>query len=114
MKKNRLPRSMKMKLPLQSITDVQDTGFSLEVDLPGVLPEDLKVTVENDEIVLTAKRLDVPFGARYRYNVARFDPATVDAELALGVLQVTMAPRPTVGTISVAVTAITSSISGSV
>lgn len=110
-KPKKLDRSMKMKIPLNSVADETDTGLSIEIDLPGVNPGDLSVTVEAGEIVVAAKRLGVPFGQRFRFSVLKYDPSTVDGELALGVLQVTMAPRPALGVIEVPVLAITGSVS---
>lgn len=108
-KAKKLDRSMKMRTPLNFIADDQATGLSIEIDLPGVQPTDIKVTIEDDQVVLAAQRLGVQFGQKFKFNPMKFDPSTVDAELALGVLQVTMSPRPSLGVIAVPVTAITGS-----
>ena len=112
-KTTKLTRSMKMKTPLNYVTDDQATGLSIEIDLPGVQPGDINLTVEDNQVVIAAQRLGVPFGQRFNFNLTKFDPSTVDADLALGVLQVTMSPRPSLGVITVPVTAITGSVSGS-
>lgn len=108
-KTKKIDRSMKMRIPLNFVIDDQATGLSVEIDIPGVQPADIKLSVEDNQIVLSAQRLGVPFGQRFGFNLTKFDPSTVDADLALGVLQVTMSPRPTLGVITVPVTAITGS-----
>lgn len=79
----------------------------VELDVPGVAPESVEVTVENGQLVLTVERSVGENPPAYVYNERRFgkvtrslalpdtvDPESVEAELKNGVLHVSVAKRP--------------------
>jgi HSP20 family protein len=79
----------------------------VELDVPGVAPESVEVTVENGQLVLTVERSLGENPPAYVYNERRFgkvtrslalpdtvDPESVEAELKNGVLHVSVAKRP--------------------
>lgn len=110
-KKQKIKRNMKMSLPLNFIVDEQNTQMSLEIDIPGVIPDDVKVTIDDNVVVVAAKRLGVQFEQRYKFNFKKYDPATVEAEIDKNVLQITLDARPDLGVISVPVSMVTGSLS---
>jgi HSP20 family protein len=88
--------------------DESEDGYSLSLDLPGVAPEDLNVTVEDGVLTVTGEReLEVPEGYRARRSERsrlkidrsitlgdRVDPAGIEAKLEHGVLTLTLPKRP--------------------
>lgn len=84
-----------------------DDRLHVELDVPGVSPESVEVTVENGQLHITVERNTGENPPNYVYNERRFGrvtrslslPDTVDAdsvsaELKNGVLHVSVAKRP--------------------
>lgn len=70
-----------------------EDGAKITADLPGVEPDDLDLTYDRGTLAIAGKRGD----QTYRYNVAlgdTFDPDTIEARLANGVLVVHVRKRP--------------------
>ena len=70
-----------------------DEGSTITVDMPGVDPADLDLTLEDGTLTIVGKRRE----RTYRYAVtldARTDPSTVEASLTHGVLTVQTHTRP--------------------
>ena len=70
-----------------------DDGATITVDMPGVDPEDIDLTLQNHMLTITGKRDE----QTYRYTVAladSIDPNSFEAELAKGVLTVRALKRP--------------------
>lgn len=85
-----------------------DDHFHIALDLPGVAADDLDVTIDDGNLVVTALRKDAD-DRRYVHNERRFgeisrtitlpdtvDPDSIDAEYTSGVLVVTLSKRPEV------------------
>ena len=72
-------------------TNKDAVGMTLEVDLPGIPPENVKLWVEGNQVILNvtknAKKYDSKFTIGPDYNVE-----SAVAKLRLGLLTVTMAP----------------------
>jgi HSP20 family protein len=70
-----------------------DDGATITVDMPGVDSEDVDLTVHAGRLTITGKRGD----QMYRYAVAlsdAIDPASLEADLAKGVLTIRAHKRP--------------------
>ncbi len=85
-----------------------DGNFTVELDLPGIAPDDLDVTVDDGKLTVTAKRTDAE-DRKYLHQERRFgeltrsitlpesvDPESIEAEYVHGVLRVTLTKRPEV------------------
>lgn len=84
-----------------------ETSFHLELELPGIAREDISLTFEKDVLEITAER-KAPEQERKGLHDERLygkltrtlrlpesvDPDSINAELADGVLRVTIAKRP--------------------
>jgi len=94
-------------------------GYHLRVELPGIDPDTLDVTVTRNEVVLAGERVapELPDGARYHRRERDFgtfsrafampdniDPERVKASYRDGVLDVTLARQPEAGPRKVAIT----------
>lgn len=90
--------------------DVRESAdaFELSLDLPGVKPADLTISVDGDQLRISAelKRPELPEGVRQHHverHSGRFqrtlrmprvvDPSQIEAKLSDGVLTVTLAKR---------------------
>jgi HSP20 family protein len=91
--------------PLSVWEDEQQ--FHVEVDLPGLQPQDVDVTVEKGKLFLRGERMPASTGPRHDERAyGKFerivsladtvDPARIDASLRDGVLRLTLRKRPEV------------------
>ncbi len=84
-----------------------DEKLHVELDVPGIDPESVEVTVENGQLSITVERSQGENPPTYAYNERRFgkvtrsldlpetvDPDSIDAELKNGVLRVSIDKRP--------------------
>jgi HSP20 family molecular chaperone IbpA len=99
-----------MRTPLNFMVNELQTGLVIEIDVPGVVDTDIELSVDGNQLVLAGKRLGVPFGQNITFSLMKYDPSTVAAELQMGVLTVTMDPRPDPGVIDVPIAVVTSSL----
>ena len=89
-----------------SVWEAEDRLF-VEVDAPGVLPEQVSVTFENGQLSISLERSAGEPVPTFAYNERRFgkvtrtlslpdtvDPESIDAKLNNGVLRVEVAKRP--------------------
>ena len=70
------------------------TGFSVSVDIPGVLPEDVEVSIEQQILAIHARRhitdeRSVRFMRKFRLSSA-LDPEAITCTLEHGVLHLTL------------------------
>ena len=84
------------------LTDVYetDTLYSLTMEVPGIEKDDLEVTVENDQLLITSKvkeeaevdQSELKLGNYYRnFTLSKdIDRSKVNAELNNGILTVTL------------------------
>ena len=90
---------------LTPAVDIVETGdaYILESDLPGVNKEGLEILLENNELTIIGRRMDLPSDAQYIYResksapyrrVFELDPAIdvdkIDARMDQGVLTLTL------------------------
>ena len=106
----RAKRSLKAKGITNYGFDFLPEQLSFECDVPGCAPSDLNVYIEGEELVVGGKRLGVPFSGRFKFNVDRYDLTKIEAELELGVLQITIPAKPGAGIVNVPVTFVSSSV----
>lgn len=84
-----------------------DEKLHVELDVPGIDPDSVEVTVENGQLSIAVERSRGENPPTYAYNERRFgkvtrsldlpdtvDPESIDAELKNGVLHVSVNKRP--------------------
>lgn len=84
-----------------------DEKLHVELDVPGIDPDSVEVTVENGQLSIAVERSQGENPPTYAYNERRFgkvtrsldlpdtvDPESIDAELKNGVLHVSVNKRP--------------------
>ncbi len=85
----------------------QDNKLIVEVDVPGMRPGDVDVTMENGELKITGERRSFETVPEQFYNERSYgkfervvrlsdaiDPTSIDANLRDGVLRVTLSRKP--------------------
>lgn len=73
-------------------TTTSDGGLVTEVDLPGVLLENLNIDVEDDSLSISGHRNSKRFAFRLFLD-KKYDVATTEAKLEHGVLTLTTMPH---------------------
>ncbi|MEO2018570.1 MAG: Hsp20/alpha crystallin family protein [Fuerstiella sp.] len=85
-----------------------DTNVAIEFDVPGFKDDDLEITVNNSELLVTGKRAaEIPSGAKLMFHNRHadsldrviklddsLDPESVDAVLEFGVLKIMLGRKP--------------------
>ncbi|HIF01479.1 MAG TPA: Hsp20/alpha crystallin family protein [Planctomycetes bacterium] len=98
--------------PLSQVAPVtireSDSNVTIEFDVPGFKDDDLEITVNNGELLVTGKReAEIPSGAKLMFNNRQagslerviklddsLDPESVDAVLEFGVLKIMLSRKP--------------------
>jgi len=72
------------------IKDENGNGVTVEVELPGLVPDDVEVTVEGDCLIIEASKETERRSTSFRreFNIEGFDKKSVKPVLANGVLSV--------------------------